>query len=82
MTEVLTREYGIANLVTPTGRSLGVAPWKVNPGLLQVVYTDSKPGSLPEELEGLFTKATVAETAIRAYVTRFWDESDKASKKK
>lgn len=80
--KVLDRDYGISNLITPTGRSIGTKRSTLNPALLQVCYTDGKPGGmLPEELDGLFTKQALAEDAIRRYVTRFWDTSDKAASK-
>lgn len=78
--QVLTREYGIENFTTPTGRKLGVKKYQVNPGLLEVHYADGKGGSLPEELQGLFTKSTLAEAAIATWLNKFWDISDEASK--
>lgn len=78
---VLTRENSIPNLITPTGRQLGVRAWPKNPGLYEVVYVDGKPGSLPDTLAGHhFTKKDIAIHHIKKYLTEFWDTSD--SKKK
>lgn len=78
--EVLTREYGLKNFVTPTGRQLGVGYWPVNESLLIIQYIDGKPGALPEKLQGKYTKRSLAESDILSFLTVFWDESDKASK--
>jgi hypothetical protein len=76
MAQVLTREDGIANFVTPTGRSLGVIKETYNPALLKIAYLDNKPGDLPDDLKGHYTKVQLAEADLRKYVATFWDMSD------
>lgn len=80
MAEVLTREKAIPELMTPTGRKLGVRYFPPNPNLVEVVFADSKPGELPDKLKGLYTKKALALQAVNKYLEEFWDTSD--SKKK
>jgi len=78
--KVLSREDSIAKNITPTGRKLGVVPV---PGtaLVRVKYVDNKQGDLPAELNSPFTGFHYAQKAIHAYLTRFWNKSDNATKK-
>jgi hypothetical protein len=79
MTDTLTREFGLANYTTPTGRKLGVVTEEYNPALLKIVYTDSKPGDLPDNLKGYYTRRHLAHDALMKYITAFWDMSDEAA---
>jgi hypothetical protein len=76
----LTREYGLAHNITPTGRKLGIVA-VVGTGSCRIKFVDSKPGDLPEELSGLFTGFPFAQKTLNKYLNRFWDTSDKATKK-
>lgn len=75
--EVLTKEYGIANNTTPTGRVLGFKKWEVNPSLYQICYVDGGQGqNLPEYLkDAMYTNPRLAEADIKVYVTQFWDKT-------
>lgn len=79
--KVLCRADALASNTTPTGRKLGVVPV---PGsaLVRIKFVDGKPGDLPDELLAPFTGFHYAQKAIYAYLTKFWDKSDKASNKK
>lgn len=84
--QVLTKETGIANWITPTGRKLSLFPWIANPSLLEVKWTNEKGepigGALPESLQGKFTSSRSAEPFVKLYVTEFWNEAEKQSNKK
>jgi len=79
--QLLTREIGLETLTTPTGRTLAAVKYETNPALLRVAYADGKGGTLPDELQGLYTKRTLAEDAIKSWLGKFWDTSDKAKSK-
>jgi hypothetical protein len=81
--EVLNKEYGMLNNISPQGRKLGWIPLESNPSLLEIHFVDDKGGRVPDELGGLWTGARQAQEAIQIYLTKFWDTSDKiaASKK-
>lgn len=81
MAEVLTREVGMAKLITPTGRQLGVVKHSMYPGLLEIKYVDGITGDLPDDLKGSWTKRDWAEAAIQNYLTKFWNVSDAAATK-
>ena len=78
---VLTREYGIANYMTPTGRKLGIMPEEWNATLLKIAFVDERPGDLPDRLKGHYTKRVLAERVLDAYIQEFWDTSDEVSAK-
>lgn len=78
---VLTRDVGLETLTSPNGRSFDVQPWKVNPGLLEIVYKDSKGGVVPEALQGRFTSQKEAMRHLMKFLKEFWDLSDEQAKK-
>jgi hypothetical protein len=80
--QVLTREYGLANKVAPTGRKYGYRPWKVNPSLIEIYHADEKGGPVPDVLDGRFTSQKEADLVLFKFLRTFWDESDKASVEK
>lgn len=77
MTEILTREYGLANNTAPTGKILGIIPLEHNPSLFEIRYVDGKVGGgLPESLGGLWTGRRIAQEAITDYLIKVWTYSD------
>mgnify|MGYP000938657087 FL=1 len=76
MAEVLTREHGIRNWITQTGRQLGLVNEEWNPSLMRIAFVDGKPGDLPDLLKGHWTKRVIAEGVVNKYLTEFWDMSD------
>lgn len=79
--EVLTKEYGIANDTTPTGRVLGILPI-VGGRLCEIKFADGKPGTLPPEVSGKFTSVRFARDTLTRYVTGFWEFSDAVPRKR
>ena len=79
-TEVLTKEVGLKENITPTGRKLGVA---LVPGttLYNIKYIDNKQGDVPQEYKGRFTSYFYAETALKKYIEQFWEMSEETSRK-
>lgn len=84
--QVLTRETGILNWTTPTGRRVALFPWNANPSMLEIKWMNDKGepigGALPEKLQGKFTSRKAAEPYIHEYMTTFWDEAEKQAGKK
>lgn len=78
--ELLTREVGLRDFITPTGRKLDAVP-DAQRSLFWIKFVDGKGGQLPQALAGSFTGKYRAEMAIREFITEFWDISDAASKK-
>ena len=77
--KVLTREEGIASNTVPTGRVLAV---NLRSPFYMIQFADGKGGTLPDELQGLFTNEVRASEVLTGYVTRFWDISDGAKRTK
>jgi hypothetical protein len=82
MSDVLTREHGIENWITPTGRQLGLINEEWNPSMMRIAFVDGKPGALPDVLQGHFTKRKIAADLIEKYLKEFWDMSDSKKKEK
>jgi hypothetical protein len=80
-TSVLTRENSLESFVSPQGRKYGVVKDKVYPSLFKISLVDGRPGALPEELGGNFTKQTLAEEKLKSFLIKAWDISDKAAGK-
>lgn len=78
--KILNRHECIPAKTTPTGRTLVVV--QANPdkpaepcGLFRITW--EKGGELPDGLQGWFTSTFRADLAIKNYLARLWDESDK-----
>lgn len=78
--DLLERTTAITNNTTPTGRELGVVMNREY-GLFRIRYVDNKPGDLPNNLNGLYTKHEYAASALRNYIREMWDMNDKAVEK-
>lgn len=76
MADVLTREFGLENSISPIGRKFGVRYNEHKPSLMEICYVDDKRGELPDELKGFFTKETLARLVLNEYLRRFWEKSD------
>ena len=77
---VLTREDSIPNNTAPNGRVFHVVCLN-DRVMFRVDYADKKGGVLPSELEGLWTKATLAESFLRNYLVKMWDISDRSAQR-
>lgn len=78
--KILNRHECIPAQITPTGRTLVIV--QADPekpfepcGLFRVTW--EKGGELPDGLQGWFTSTFRAGLAIKNYLGRLWDESDK-----
>lgn len=71
----------IDNKETPNGRILGTTRDDIF-GFWKVVYADSKPGSIPESLEGKYTSQPRAEEAVKAFLTGAWTNALKLARKR
>lgn len=78
--EVLTREIGLRDGITPTGRKLVPVP-DPQRGMYWIRYADGKGGQLPAQVAGAYTGLTRAEVALKEFLEMFWDLSDAASRK-
>ena len=79
MTELVTRDHGIKNRMTPEGKVLGVAPVK-GCGLYQAHWEGG--GELPDVLKNKrFTQITLCDAEIKAYLSTKWDEWQAAQDK-
>ncbi len=64
------REAYFPSLKTPGGKQFGI--FKVSgTSLLRVQWMDG--GVLPKELSGMYTQASIAQAAIKEYLTKCWD---------
>lgn len=67
-----TKQEGLLNSVTATGRQLGVVP-AITHGLWQIRYIDGRSGALPEKLQGKYTGQKFAKEDIDNFVSSTWD---------
>jgi len=74
--KVLSRDTAMKTLTSPMGRTYGAVKSKVLPGLFKIALVDGKPGDVPKELEGTFTKPFHAEQVIRAHISKLWDQAE------
>lgn len=81
MTNVLTRETGMKEKITPTGRQLAVVPQK-HGGMYLIQFSDGKGGNLPDNLKGMYTTKPRAFEALDNFLNEFWNTSDSVSVKK
>lgn len=80
MTNVLTREEGLKDGITPTGRKIAVEPIK-HSALYRIQFADGKGGLLPDNLRGMYTSRPRANEDLTKYLKDFWDTSDSVKKK-
>lgn len=81
MTNVLTRETGMQDKITPTGRQLGVVAQK-HGSMYTIQFLDGKGGNLPDSLKGMYTTKPRAFEALDNFLNEFWNTSDSVSVKK
>ena len=79
--EVLTREAALKNMMSPMGRKYGAVKDVRNPSLCKIGRVDGRPGDIPRELEGNFTRVGLAEDTLQAFLKKQWDMSDEVRNK-
>lgn len=80
--DVLTRDSALKNFMSPMGRKYGAIKDPKNPGLCRIGLVDGRPGDIPKEFEGHFTRPGLAEEAILSHLKKLWDQSDEVKKAK
>jgi hypothetical protein len=86
--QMLTRDLAMRDGIGPDGKKWGICKDSNGWGLYQIgrVLEDEKdpegrplvnPKNVPEDLAGHFTSEHRAQSVIEAYLTKYWDMSDR-----
>jgi hypothetical protein len=80
MEDLLNAATAIPQGKTPTGRQIGIR-YIEGYGLYKLKYIDGQTGTLPAEIAGMYTKSSLADAALKNYLTQAWAESDRIAER-